>query len=262
MIHEFVKIWCRVDGFTWYAVPVLGVLILHLNWLSGLASELSADLLLGMLAVALHEVGKASSRSCIQHLLAILRISTHHLRMFLLFKFVVESLVVLWLIWVTMASVGSEHIVNVLSKRYLRAKSVHKISWCVIICVASAKALQTNVAVTIVSLRLSARELIKVRRVLLIMLPTPCVSHRISLQFVESPRNALDLRGQFQASSNHNLIWIPLRCWRVRISIDSNVILDTYTESLWWLLAKCLLVTHGRGSNWKVVNGAKSSVTH
>ena len=79
-----------------------------------------------------------------------------------------------------MARIGGEHVVDILAERYLRAESIHQIGRSIVVRAASSNALQPNIAVTIISLRLGTRELVEVWRVL-IMLTAASISHRVSL---------------------------------------------------------------------------------
>ena len=138
-------------------------------------------LLLSVLVVALHEVGEASSGSSIEHLLAVLRVTSHQLIvMLLLLKFVVEGLELLALVRVSEAIVRGEDRVYVLSKGDLGAKSVHKVSGCVVIAVWIGNILQADIAVTSVSIGLGIGELVEVRG-LLILVTAASISHGVSL---------------------------------------------------------------------------------
>jgi len=83
-----------------------------------------------MVLVALHKVGDATCATIAEHLLAGLRVLSHHLvllLLLLLLLFLVLKLVVQCLELTVMIGRGSptEHCVDVLSERYLRAEAVH-----------------------------------------------------------------------------------------------------------------------------------------
>ena len=264
VVHELSQVGCRVDCFTWNAIPILSILILHRDGLGCLTGKLASHelvlmLLLRMLVIALHEVGQATTTSGIQHLLAVLRCASHHLIMvLLLFQFVVESLELLALVGVSKAVVWSENCVDVLAKWDFGTEPIHQVGRGVIIAASIGNVLKANVAIACVSIWLGPWELIEVGW-LLLLVSTTSVTHWVSLKLVESTSNALDLRRQFKASTNHYFVRVPLGRGWIWISVDSNNVVLSCSKAWGCFLAKSLVAfPHGWLADSVVIDRAEA----
>ena len=173
-------------------------------------------LLLGVLVVALHEVGETAPSTRVKHLLTILGIASHQLVivMLLLFKLIVEGLELLTLIGVAKTIISIEHSVDILAERHFGTESIHQVGWGVLIRICTRDVLQADVVVLLLFVMLLSRKLIEVWSVLFLV-STSSIPHGISLKFVKTASDAFNLRWEFQSSTNHHFICGSLWSGRV-----------------------------------------------